>query len=36
LEKRKLDRGMEGVRRVDKCKEGYFLNKGKETAGMCK
>jgi len=35
--KRKINRGMEGVQKEQtKCKEGYFLRKGKETEGMCK
>jgi len=35
--KRKIDRGVEGEKEEwTKCKEGYFLSKGKETEGMCK
>jgi len=34
--KRKIYRDVEGVQEeYTKCKEGYFLSKGKETVGMC-
>jgi len=37
LEKRKIDRGTEGVQEEQtKCKKGYLHSKGKETEGMCK
>jgi len=37
LEKRKIDRGVEGAQEEQtKCKESCFLNEGKETEGMCK
>jgi len=36
LEKRKIDRGTEGVQEeLTKCKEGYFLSKRRETERMC-